>query len=40
VRSTNGVFKAGHADTFCLMWENAGSGEAAVDGTVGKPTGR
>jgi hypothetical protein len=39
-RSTDSVFEAGHADTFCLMWENAGSGEVTVDGTVGKPTGR
>ena len=33
VRDAEGTFRAQEADDYCLMWEHAGSGSAAVTGS-------
>lgn len=40
VREADAVFRAEGADDYCLMWEHAGTGAAAIGGSVERVSGR
>lgn len=40
VREADAVFRSDRAEDYCLMWEHAGSGAAAIEGTLERIPGR